>query len=145
MIICLLIAFLPWCKRVRYGSWKTIVVIVGFALIPIVTFVGQTYWLDSPIFEARSEMVMFFSALLGTILLSMYCIYSCIVSLILASRLLYLRFAPEKLQCFISDAINTAFSYFKCVIGALMQLIKSLKINKNRTHIPKHIVLHRGA
>ena len=136
LVIFLLIAFLPWCKRIRYGSWKTILVIVGFALIPIVTFIGQKFIFDGSVFEARSEMVTFFSVLLGTILLSMYCLYCCSVSLILVLRQLYLRFAPEKLKQFISNVTNRAFSYYKCTIGAMIQLVKSLKNSKSKTHLP---------
>ena len=102
LIVCLLIAFLPWCKRIRYGAWKTIIVIVGFAAIPILTYFVQILFLDYPIFEARSEMVMFFSAMLGTFVLSLYCIYSCIISLLLLIKVLYLKFAPHLDKCLLN-------------------------------------------
>lgn len=64
--------------------------------------------------------------------------------LILALRLLYLRFAPEKLKRFISDASSTAISYFKSTKEAFIQLINSIKEN-NKTRVPTQNVLVRGA
>ena len=92
LIACLLICFIPACKKIRYGKWKVMVILIAFATIPLFSYFLQKFYLDSPVFELRSEMVMFFSALLGTILLSMYCIYSCIISCILFFRFLYLKF-----------------------------------------------------
>jgi len=136
LAIFLLIAFLPKCKKIRYGSWKTIVVLTGLASIAELTFLGQTYFLGGVIFEARSEMVMFFSAMLGTILLSMYCIYSCIISFFLALRLVYSRYAPEKLKRFVSDATHSALSCSNRAAESAIRLFNSLKCIRNNTSSP---------
>lgn len=106
LLIFALISFIPNCKKIRYGNWKIVVILIGFATIPLLTFLGQILYCGGTVFEARSEMVMFFSTMLGTILLSMYCIYCCIISLILALRLLYLKYAPEGIKHFFGSVFG---------------------------------------
>ena len=52
---------------------------------------------------------MFFSTMLGTIILSMYCTYSLIISFTLALKLFYQRKAPKKLKVFFDNFVKILF------------------------------------